>query len=122
MKVAFALLVALFSTVAISIYGKETAPSAQPYIGEWSNGRGETLVITAAALQFASDAPLPYRDITKTMDGGVFHLMIIAKGKKNYFFKYLWITMHGTDEMKIESADSIEELSRGEASWQTWYR
>ncbi len=56
-----------------------------PYLGEWSNGRGETLVVTRTTLQFANDKPVPYRDVTRATEGQTFELMITASGPVNAF-------------------------------------
>ena len=123
MRNPFPLHVALVFTVGFLTLGKGPASAGQPYLGEWSNGKGETLTITAQSVQFASDKPVPYRDITKaTGEEGPFQLMILAKGQVNYFQKYLWLTLVGRDEMKMEGSDSIEEASKGQGSRQNWFR
>ena len=73
-----ALLLQLLIAVAI-------AADDAPYLGEWSNGRGETLIITAKTLQFADDKPVPYRDVTRATDGSIFELQITARGEVNAF-------------------------------------
>src|SRR4051794_36188518 len=71
------------------------------YIGEWSNGRGETLTITAKTIQFADNKPVPYRDITRGSDGSSFQLEITATGSVNAFpGKFLEVSIDG-EEMKI---------------------
>lgn len=55
------------------------------YIGQWSNGRGETLTITAKTIQFGDDRPIPYRDVTRATDDGSFELQITASGEVNAF-------------------------------------
>jgi hypothetical protein len=123
MKIPFPFCVALVFTVAFLTLGKGGASAAPPYIGEWSSGRGESLIITAETLQYATDKPVPYRDITKaTGEDGPFQLIILAKGKVNYFDKYVWLTLTGAKEMKMETTDSIEKHSQGEGSRQNWFR
>jgi len=56
-----------------------------PYLGNWSNGRGETLTITRKTLQFADNKPVPYRDVTRATDGARFELLITAAGQVNAF-------------------------------------
>lgn len=123
MKSPFPFRFALVLTVGLAILGKAVASAAPPYLGEWSSGKGDTLIITPETVQYASDKPIPYRDITKATDGkGPFQLMILAKGEVNYFRKYLWLTMAGPEEMKMETTDAMEEGSKGEGSRQTWFR
>lgn len=56
-----------------------------PYLGEWSNGRGETLSVSKGRLQFADNKPAPYRDVTADSGGGRFELLLTAVGKVNAF-------------------------------------
>src|SRR6266403_1574488 len=49
------------------------------YVGEWSNGRGETLVITGSTIKFGSDRAVPYRDVTRVTNGREFHLEITSE-------------------------------------------
>ena len=98
-----------------------------PYVGSWSNGRGDTLVITDSSIKFGRDKAVSYRDITRVTDGKQFNLEITSKGELNYLTKFLHISMaegDKTDEMKITLYDSRKDLeaaenSQGEA---TWYR
>ena len=61
------------------------ATGEAPYIGEWSNGRGETLTITDKTIQFGDDKPVAYRDVTRATDGSQFELQITARGDVNAF-------------------------------------
>ncbi len=98
-----------------------------PYIGNWSNGRGDTISLTATKIRFANDRRLSYRDVTKVTDGQHFSLQITAPGKLNYFTKFLSLSMGEGEkpgEMKITLYDSYEDMfdgknPQGEA---TWYR
>jgi hypothetical protein len=98
-----------------------------PYIGSWSNGRGDTLVITGSTIKFGRDKAVSYRDITRVTDGKEFNLEITTREELNYLTKFLHISMAGgdkTDEMKMTLYDSRKDLeaaenSQGEA---TWYR
>jgi hypothetical protein len=51
-----------------------------PYIGEWSNMRGETLVITSTDIQFLNDKPVSYRAIPRATEDSSFKLQITARG------------------------------------------
>jgi len=98
-----------------------------PYVGSWSNGRGDTLVITDSSIKFGRDKAVSYRDITRVTDGKQFNLEITTRGELNYLTKFLHISMaegDKTDEMKMTLYDSRKDLeaaenSQGEA---TWYR
>jgi hypothetical protein len=127
MKIPFPFRVALVFTVAFLTLSKGGVSAAPPYIGEWSSGRGEVLIITAETVQYeftnGPNKPVPYRDITKATDGkGPFQLMILVKADTYYFQKYAWLTLTGSDEMKMERADSIEKYTKGEISFQNWFR
>ena len=99
-----------------------SAADLPDYIGEWSNGRGESLVITAKTLQFDADDPVPYRDITRATDGNYFQLEITASDDVNAFAgKFLGVTCDG-EEMKIVQYSSASDLQRdanpqGEITW-----
>jgi hypothetical protein len=91
-------------------------------VGEWSNGRGETLVITATSLQFGSDKPVTYRDVTKVTDGNLFYLEITSPGKLNYFTRYMAVSLEEDGELKTTMYDSYADMfngdnSQGEATW-----
>lgn len=95
-----------------------------PYLGSWSNGRGETLVITAKTLQFADDEPVPYRDLTRATDGETFILQITARGNVNAFpEKFLGLALTD-DSMKMTGYPShaayMQERDAG--SVVTWYK
>src|SRR6185369_701407 len=116
--------------LAVSLLAGLTASGQKwkdPYVGSWSNGRGDTLVITDSSIKFGRDKAVSYRDITRVTDGKQFNLEITSKGELNYLTKFLHISMaegDKTDEMKITLYDSRKDLeaaenSQGEA---TWYR
>jgi hypothetical protein len=84
-----------------------------PYLGDWSNGRGETLKITKRTLQFADDKPVSYRDVTRGTDGSLFELQITTPGEVNAFSgKTLAVSIEG-DSMTITGyrshADYVQE-------------
>jgi hypothetical protein len=93
MKVFLFLL--LFGLVAAMGVAGPTA--AQPYIGEWSNGRGEPLLITATTIKFGNNNPVAYRDVTRASDGKSFTLQLTAKGKLNYLSPFMRLTLSGKE-------------------------
>jgi hypothetical protein len=99
------------------------APAKIPYTGRWSNGRGETLFITARTLQFANDRPVYYRDVTKVTDGHHFSIQITSRGKINYFSKFLALSVEN-GEMTMTLYNSYREMFDGEnpQGESTWYR
>lgn len=100
------------------------AESGAAYIGRWSNGRGETLTITAKTMQFADDKPVPYRDVTRATDGKSFELQITARGDVNAFAgKTLALAIEG-DTMKMVGYLSNADYMQGKNPQQivTWER
>jgi hypothetical protein len=94
------------------------------YLGSWSNGRGETLVITKKTLQFGSDRAVAYRDVTGVSDGESFELEITAPGKINAFpGKTLHLTFE-EDAMTMTGYKSHAEFMQGgEVQMEvTWYK
>jgi len=97
----------------------------EPYVGEWSNGRGDTLVITAGTIKFGKDKAVSYRDVTRVTNGREFNLEITTDAKLNYLTKYLHISLGDGDktgEMKMTLYDSRKDMedgqnSQGEAMW-----
>jgi hypothetical protein len=100
-----------------------SALAKMPYIGRWSNGRGETLAITQRTLQFANDRPVYYRDVTKVTDGQHFSIQITSRGKLNYFSKFLALSFEN-GQMTMTLYNSYREMFDGENSQgeSTWYR
>ena len=103
------------------------AAATQPYLGEWSNGRGDTLRIKSNTIQFGSDKSVTYRDITRVTNGQEFDLEITSAGKLNYLTRFIHLSLAEGDkpqEMKATFYDSLKDMrdgqnSQGEA---TWYR
>ena len=119
------ILACLFCVIALAVAG--AALPAAPYVGAWSNGRGDTLVITGGTIKFANDKAVGYRDITRVTNGQEFDLEVTAPGKLNYLSKYLHISMaEGAkpEEMKMTLYDSLKDMRDGENSVgeATWYR
>ena len=115
-----------FCLAAVLVLTAATARAADdlPYIGSWSNGRGETLVITGKAIRFGDDRALPYRDITRATDGSSFELQINAKAAANGFGgNTLGVECDG-DSMKITAyASHAAYMQDGEPqSVVTWYK
>jgi hypothetical protein len=118
--------------LAVYLLAGLTTPAGEkwkdPFIGEWSNGRGETLVITSSNIKFGNDKPVSYHDITRVTDGKEFNLQITAEGDLNYLTRFLHISIDGeadkADEMKITLYDSRKDLEAGQNSQgeATWYR
>jgi hypothetical protein len=118
---------ALILGVSAKASTEVSAHEPLPYLGKWSNGRGETLAITAKTIQFASDKPVTYSDVTKATNGQEFNLEVTSEGKLNYLTKYLHVsTGEGDkpDEMKMTLYNSRKDLEDGENSQgqATWYR
>jgi hypothetical protein len=99
------------------------APAKMPYIGRWSNGRGETLAITQRTLQFANDRPVYYRDVTKVTDSHHFSIQITSRGKINYFSKFLALSVEN-GEMTMTLYNSYREMFDGDnpQGASTWVR
>jgi hypothetical protein len=92
-----------------------------PYVGNWSNGRGETLSVTGRTLRFNSDKAVTYRDVTKATDGNYFLLEVTTKGNINYFSKYMSLVINA-DEMKMTLYNSYQDMfdgknPQGESTW-----
>ena len=118
-------LLAVFLLAGLTSYAAKTWKD--PYVGSWSNGRGDTLVITGSTIKFGRDKAVSYRDITRVTDGKQFNLEITTKGELNYLTKFLHISMaegDNSDEMKMTLYDSRKDLEAGENSQgeATWYR
>ncbi len=118
------LLLAIFLSAGFA-YAREKWKD--PFIGEWSNGRGDTLVIAGSTIRFGRDKAVSYHDITRVTDGKQFNLEITTQGNLNYLTKFLHISMgegDKSDEMKMTLYDSRKELDAGENSQgeATWYR
>lgn len=120
-----ALLLAIFLLAGLNAFTREKWKD--PYIGAWSNGRGDTLVITGNTIKFGRDKAVNYRDATRVTNGKEFNLEITAAGELNYLTKFLHISMaegDKSDEMKMTLYDSRKDLDAGENSQgeATWYR
>lgn len=95
-----------------------------PYLGSWSNGRGETLIVTEKTIRFGDDRAVPYRDITRATDGEVFELQLTARGAVNGFGgNTLGVECDG-DSMKITAYASHAAYMQAEEpqSVVTWFK
>ncbi|MBD2771761.1 hypothetical protein [Iningainema tapete] len=99
------------------------AQAAQPYVGEWSNGRGETMSMTSNTIKFGRDKKLAYKNITKVTDGNYFEIQITSPGKINYFSKYLALQVDGK-QMKMTGYNSYKDMkaAQNQGLQVTWYR
>jgi len=101
-----------------------TAEDAQPYVGHWSNGRGETLVVTRNTLRFADDMPLKFRDVTRATDGSSFELLITTLGEENAFPGKTLSVVLEKDSMKITTYVSHDDYMQDKdpQSIVTWFK
>lgn len=118
-------LLAIFLLAGLAAFGAEKRKD--PYIGEWSNGRGDTLVITGSTIKFGRDKAASYRDITRVTNGQEFNLEVTTQGNLNYLTKFLHISIaegDNSNEMKMTLYDSRKAMEDGENSQgeATWYR
>jgi hypothetical protein len=99
------------------------ANSSQPYIGEWSNGRGETLSVTSTTIKFGKDRKLTYKNLTKVTDGTYFTIQLTSSGKINFFQKFLSLKVDGK-QMKMVGYNSYKDMYSGENQGLevNWYR
>ncbi|MDQ6622719.1 MAG: hypothetical protein M3Y86_04440 [Verrucomicrobiota bacterium] len=104
------------------------ADDAPSYVGHWSNGRGETLIVTEKTIQFGNDRPVAYRDVTDdaASDDASYELQITTPGEVNAFpGKTLGIVCEDEDDsMEITGYRSHADYVHGSAALQTttWYR
>ena len=112
--------------IALLLLAGRNARAAEdpPYLGSWSNGRGETLVVTEKTIRFNDDRALTYRDITRATDGATFELQISGRGTANGFGgNTLGVECDG-DSMKITAyASHADYMQAGEPqSVVTWFK
>ena len=81
--------------------GPACATEQAQYIGTWSNGRGERLVIMENTLQFNKDKALKYRDLTEEPDGESFELEIVGVKNPNGFGGNILVLEFDGEEMKM---------------------
>ncbi|MBW4630953.1 MAG: hypothetical protein KME30_03335 [Iphinoe sp. HA4291-MV1] len=118
-----------FENSHITKFDKQTskylllANSSQPYIGKWSNGRGETLSITPTTIKYGKDKKLSYKNITKVTDGTYFTIQITSPGKINFFQRFLSLKVEG-NQMKMVGYNSYKDMYSGQNQGLevNWYR
>ena len=115
---------ALVALLLLATASRVSADDDALYLGSWSNGRGETLVITGKTIRFGSDRAVAYRDVTRVSDGESYELEITAPGKINAFpGKTLHLTFEN-DAMQMTGYKSHTEFMQGgEVQMEvTWYK
>lgn len=115
----------IFLLSALWVFAASALLAAEPpYLGEWSNGRGDTLLITATTIRFASDKAVGYRDLTGATDGKSFVLQITTAGEVNFFAEKFLSVACGDDEMRMIGYKSLADLQRDKnpGSDVTWYK
>jgi hypothetical protein len=116
---------AIVPLLFLAVVWSAVADGTPLYVGTWSNGRGETLVITTKTMQFNDDPPVSFRDITNVSDGESYELEITTRGEINGFpGKTLHLTFEENDAMKITGYRSHAEFMQGgEVQMEvTWYK
>ena len=111
----------LFLVLALSAAAEDDAPL---YLGTWSNGRGETLVITRKTMQLGDNRPFNFRDVTRVSDGESYELEITTRGEiKGFSGKTLHVTFEeGAMEMTGYKSHT-DFMQGGEVQMQvTWYK
>ena len=124
LRVAWAPLApALFALLAFAAPALRSAEEL-PYLGSWSNGRGETLVINAKTIRFGDNRALPYKDVTRATDGSAFELQITARDAVEPFGGNTLAVECDGDSMKITAyASHAEYMQDGEPqSVVTWFK
>ena len=111
---------------ALLVFAATPLRSAEelPYLGSWSNGRGETLVITAKTIRFGENRALPYKDITRATDGSMFELQITGRDAAELFGGNTLGVECEDDSMKITAyASHADYMQGGEPqSVVTWFK
>ena len=118
------LTVLLAAATAVQLLAFAATAADLPYVGEWSNGRGETLVVTEKTIQFGGDRPLTYRDVTRATDGSTFELQITARGEANGFGGRTLGVECDDDSMKITAYVSHTAYMQADdpQSVVTWFK
>ncbi|MEI2582421.1 hypothetical protein [Scytonema sp. PRP1] len=99
------------------------AKSSQNYVGTWSNGRGETLLINPNTIKFGNDKKVSYKNVTRATDGTYFEIQITSSGKINFFQKFLSLKIEGK-QMTMTGYNSYRDmnLAQNQGLQVTWYR
>lgn len=120
-EILIVLFLLAFSTVN---FAQESEPPT--YLGNWSNGRGEQLMITDRTVKYGKNRALNYKDITKATDGSFFNLQIINPGKESYFSKYVSLSIDSSAnfaDMTIKNYNTLKDLmaDKNKHGSDTWY-
>lgn len=96
---------------------------AQPYIGKWSSGSGETLSITSNRIKFGDGKGVTYKDITKATDGNTFQINITGHGLPKGVERFMFLKIDG-DKMTMTGYNSYEDMQSGQnqGSEVNWFR
>ncbi len=123
MRQTLAIAAVLVAALILQLHGASAADEL-PYLGAWSNGRGETLLITSKTLQFAENRAVTYKDVTRATDGSSFELQITAAGKVNAFPGKILGVVCEDDSMKITTYASHADYMSEEnpQSIVTWFK
>jgi hypothetical protein len=103
--------------------GRPPVPAEQPYLGEWSNGTGETLSFTRRRLFYGEDDAYTYQDVTRDSDGRQYAIQITTPGRVNLFSWSKFVSLAiDRRQMRITLYNSLADLldgrnPRGEATW-----
>src|SRR3954464_2079865 len=101
-----------------------SAAEQPPYLGRWSNGRSETLIVTQKTLKFGGDKPVPFSDVTRAGNGRRFELRITLPGEGNAFpGKSLMVTCDGNSTEMVGYRSHVELVQeRNRRQIVTWER
>ncbi len=112
------------SALLVLAFAVNLVAGSLPYVGEWSNGRGETLTITEKTLQFADETPAKYRDITRGTDGSSFELQITTTGAIDAFpGKFVSVVLEDDSlKMKTFASHSDYMQEKDPQSIVTWFK
>jgi hypothetical protein len=98
-------------------------PADQPYLGEWSNGRGGTLTLSRRRMYYGDHDAYTYQDVTRNPDGRRYAVQITTPGRVSFFSwsKFVSLDIDGR-RMRTTLYNSLQDLldgrnSRGEATW-----
>lgn len=99
------------------------AKSSQNYVGTWSNGRGETLLINPNTIKFGNAQKVNYKNVTRATDGTYFEIQITSSGKINFFQRFLSLKIEGK-QMTMTGYNSYRDmnLAQNQGLQVTWYR
>jgi hypothetical protein len=117
-------LLLLCAIFVFATFGVAFADEEEAYFGEWSNANGDMLRITSEGIQWNTEKPLPYDDITEDSDGSFYLLQITGPDEPHSFSgKFLRITF-GTDADQFTlttyrtQSDALNQVNEsGRSEW-----